>query len=101
MRTVEHLMSALHGLGITNLLVKTDDEVPALDGSALEFCRQICRSGDGRAAGRGRAGSGSRARSQVGNDGEFIRVEPADHLIVDYTLDYPHPIGAPAACISS
>ena len=33
-RTVEHLMSALHGFGITNLLVKTDDEVPALDGSA-------------------------------------------------------------------
>ena len=44
-RTVEHLMSALHGFGITNLLVKTDDEVPALDGSALEFCRQLGEAG--------------------------------------------------------
>ena len=38
-------MSALHGLGITNLLVKTDDEVPALDGSALEFCRHLPKPG--------------------------------------------------------
>ena len=44
-RTVEHLMSALHGMGITNLLIKTDDEVPALDGSAIEFCRQIAEVG--------------------------------------------------------
>ena len=38
-------MSALHGLGVTNLIVKTDDEVPALDGSALEFCRQLREAG--------------------------------------------------------
>jgi UDP-3-O-[3-hydroxymyristoyl] N-acetylglucosamine deacetylase len=44
-RTVEHLMSALHAFGITNLLVKTDEEVPALDGSALEFCRHIYAAG--------------------------------------------------------
>ena len=44
-RTVEHLMSALHGMGISNLLIKTDDEVPALDGSAIEFCRQISEVG--------------------------------------------------------
>ncbi len=44
-RTVEHLMSALHGFGITNLLVKTHGEVPALDGSALEFCRLLADAG--------------------------------------------------------
>ena len=38
-------MSALHAFGITNLLVKTDDEVPALDGSALEFCKQLGEAG--------------------------------------------------------
>ena len=31
--------------GITNLLIKTDDEVPALDGSAIEFCRQLAEAG--------------------------------------------------------
>ena len=33
-RTVEHLLSALHAAGITNLLVKVHGEVPVLDGSA-------------------------------------------------------------------
>ena len=34
--TVEHLMSALAGLGVTNLLVEIDGpEIPALDGSAF------------------------------------------------------------------
>ncbi|MBV8356549.1 MAG: UDP-3-O-acyl-N-acetylglucosamine deacetylase, partial [Deltaproteobacteria bacterium] len=40
-RTVEHLLSALHGLGISNLRIQTGDEVPSLDGSALEFCKQL------------------------------------------------------------
>jgi UDP-3-O-[3-hydroxymyristoyl] N-acetylglucosamine deacetylase len=91
-RTVEHLMSALHGLGITNLLVKTDDEVPALDGSALEFCKQL------RAAGLQDQTSTADPLSvthpiQIGTGNEFIRIEPAARLIIDYTLDYPHPIG--------
>ncbi len=44
-RTVEHLTSTLHGFGITNLIVKTDDEVPALDGSAVEFCKNLRENG--------------------------------------------------------
>ncbi|HVA41262.1 MAG TPA: UDP-3-O-acyl-N-acetylglucosamine deacetylase [Candidatus Binataceae bacterium] len=91
-RTVEHLMSALHGMGISNLLIKTDDEVPALDGSAIEFCRQISEAGveDQQAA----VEPVKVARTiAVGNNGESIRVEPADHLIIDYTLEYPPPIG--------
>ena len=91
-RTVEHLLSALHGLGITNLLVKTDDEVPALDGSALEYCKQLREAGI-----RDQLESvepiSVTNTIQVGTGDEFIRIEPADHLIVDYTLDYPHPIG--------
>jgi UDP-3-O-acyl-N-acetylglucosamine deacetylase len=30
---------------------------------------------------------------QVGHANEFIRVEPAERLIIDYTLEYPPPIG--------
>ena len=94
-RTVEHLLSALHAFGITNLLVKTDHEVPALDGSSLEFCKQI-----------GEAGITEqdatvepiriKKKIMIGEEGdgrEFIKAEPADHLIIDYTLDYPKPIG--------
>ncbi|MGA2410009.1 MAG: UDP-3-O-acyl-N-acetylglucosamine deacetylase, partial [Candidatus Binataceae bacterium] len=91
-RTVEHLMSALHGLGITNLIVKTDDEVPALDGSAIEFCRHLQEAGlqDQAAA---IAPIKITRRIQIGEGGEFIRIEPASHLIIDYKLDYPAPIG--------
>ena len=36
--TIEHLMSALRGLGIDNLLIEIDGkEVPAMDGSAMPF----------------------------------------------------------------
>lgn len=94
-RTIEHLMSALHAFGITNLIIKTDDEVPILDGSALEFCNQI------KAAGVAEQTAGAepikiREPIVIGDDragGEFMRAEPADRLSIAYTLDYPPPIG--------
>jgi UDP-3-O-[3-hydroxymyristoyl] N-acetylglucosamine deacetylase len=44
--TVEHLMAALSGLGVDNLLVLIDgDEVPILDGSAQEFVDAIDQVG--------------------------------------------------------
>ncbi|MGC1340979.1 MAG: UDP-3-O-acyl-N-acetylglucosamine deacetylase [Candidatus Binataceae bacterium] len=94
-RTVEHLMSALHAFGITNLLVKTDEEVPALDGSALEFCKHIEAAGVSDQAAVV-APIRINQRIVIGEEGagrEFIVVEPADHLIIDYLLDYPKPIG--------
>jgi UDP-3-O-[3-hydroxymyristoyl] N-acetylglucosamine deacetylase len=92
-RTVEHLMSALHGMGISNLLIKTDDEVPALDGSAIEFCRQISDVGVEEQEAAVEPVRIERTIA-VRNNGESIRVEPAAHLIIDYTLEYPRPIGS-------
>ena len=44
--TIEHLMSALSGLGITNLSIQiSSDEVPILDGSAKEFYEKILEIG--------------------------------------------------------
>jgi UDP-3-O-acyl N-acetylglucosamine deacetylase len=91
-RTVEHLMSAFHGLGITNVLVKTNDEVPALDGSAVEFCQHLHQAGISDQAARIEPIVVSRI-VEAGGDSEFIRIAPADRLIIDYTLDYPAPIG--------
>ena len=43
--TIEHLMGALFGLGIDNLLIEIDnEEVPILDGSAKEFIKKILTS---------------------------------------------------------
>ena len=40
--TIEHLMGALFGLGIDNVLIEIDnEEVPILDGSAKEFVEKI------------------------------------------------------------
>ena len=44
--TIEHLMGALSGLGIDNVLVEIDnEEVPILDGSAKIFVEKIISSG--------------------------------------------------------
>tara|TARA_B100001093_G_scaffold86735_2_gene78542 strand:+ start:924 stop:1844 length:921 start_codon:yes stop_codon:yes gene_type:complete len=44
--TIEHLMGALFGMGIDNVLIEIDnEEVPILDGSAKEFIREIMSSG--------------------------------------------------------
>ncbi|MGH7880737.1 MAG: UDP-3-O-acyl-N-acetylglucosamine deacetylase, partial [Candidatus Binataceae bacterium] len=91
-RTIEHLMSALHGLGVTNVLIKTDDELPALDGSAAEFCSQLRTAGlcdQAASVEPVRVG----APIQVGEGDEFIRLAPAERMIIDYPLDYPAPIG--------
>ena len=44
--TIEHLMGALYGLGIDNVLVEIDaQEVPILDGSAKKFVEKILQTG--------------------------------------------------------
>jgi UDP-3-O-[3-hydroxymyristoyl] N-acetylglucosamine deacetylase len=44
--TIEHLMGAIFGLGIDNLLIEIDsEEVPILDGSAKEFIRALMSVG--------------------------------------------------------
>jgi UDP-3-O-acyl N-acetylglucosamine deacetylase len=91
-RTVEHLLSALHGLGIGNLRIQAGDEVPSLDGSGLEFCQQLFQAGIEEQDGWVEPIAPSRAL-KVGDGGEFIRIEPAQRLIIDYTLEYPLPIG--------
>ncbi len=45
-RTIEHLMAALHGLGVDNLLVEVEgDELPMGDGSAWFFAQAILETG--------------------------------------------------------
>jgi UDP-3-O-[3-hydroxymyristoyl] N-acetylglucosamine deacetylase len=45
-QTIEHLMSALWGLGVDNVIVQIDaPEVPIVDGSALPFIEAIAQTG--------------------------------------------------------
>ncbi len=67
--TVEHLLASLHCYGITNALVKVQSEVPAMDGSALEFCKLIEQAGIEDQGGGDRADRhrGAAARGQRGS----------------------------------
>ncbi|NBB96886.1 MAG: UDP-3-O-[3-hydroxymyristoyl] N-acetylglucosamine deacetylase [Alphaproteobacteria bacterium] len=45
-RTIEHLLAALHGCGVHNALIDIDGpEVPILDGSAAPFVRRLLEAG--------------------------------------------------------
>src|SRR5882724_9174986 len=98
-RTVEHLLSAVHACGVGNLLIKVHGEIPVLDGSALEFCRLLEEVGltdqpepqrevviDRRyeVNGNGTGGNGG---------GKSLTIEPADGFSVSYLLRYPPPLG--------
>ena len=93
-KTVEHLLSALHGYGITNLLIKMQGEVPILDGSALEFCQLLDSAGIIEQDEEVEALSVDRTY-QVGDHsaGKFLRLEPSEQLEIDYCLEYPEPVG--------
>lgn len=91
-KTVEHLLSALHACGITNLLVKVHGEIPVLDGSAIEFCRTFEEIGIG-SQGESRKEAVIDREYVVGGDGRELKLEPYDGFAVSYRLSYPPPIG--------
>lgn len=93
--TVEHLLATLHCFGVTNALIKVQSEVPAMDGSALEFCKLIEQAGV-EDQGGGIEPLVITEPLRVGSadpDGEGISIEPAEGFSVHYTLEYPPPVG--------
>jgi UDP-3-O-[3-hydroxymyristoyl] N-acetylglucosamine deacetylase len=92
-RTVEHLLSALHAYGVANLLIKVHGEIPVLDGSALEFCRILEEVGVIEQDEPQKELVIDR-RYEVGGSGEkILAIEPADEFSVSYLLSYPAPVG--------
>jgi UDP-3-O-[3-hydroxymyristoyl] N-acetylglucosamine deacetylase len=92
-RTVEHLLSALHARGVGNLLIKVHGEIPVLDGSALEFCKVLEEVGVADQDAPRREVVIDRPYT-VANGGEkILTLEPADEFSVSYLLRYPPPVG--------
>ena len=94
-RTVEHLMAVLSMYGITNVLVKVDEEIPNVDGSARDFCDLIEEAGilEQRAATRVAV---VKPKIGVGNEDRLekhIYAEPFDGFEISMRVDYPPPIG--------
>ena len=93
-RTVEHLLSACHMYGITNLLVKVSEEVPILDGSAIEICNKIDEAGIvTQAMGIQPLVIPERVELRGLKDGKYIVAEPSDSFAIDYHLEQVKPIG--------
>jgi UDP-3-O-[3-hydroxymyristoyl] N-acetylglucosamine deacetylase len=92
-RTVEHLLSTLHALGITNLLIKVHGEIPVLDGSALSFCERLAEIGIEDQGVARKELVVDRRYEVAGEGGKSLVVEPADVLSVSYRLRYPPPVG--------
>lgn len=91
-RTVEHLLAALYGLGICNVLIEIEgDEIPALDGSAWVFVKGILE--------KGVEDQGLPCRVlkvphllEVSSNGSWMKVEPSDRLLITYEIEYSHPV---------
>ncbi len=93
--TIEHLMAVFHAYHISNLLIKINDEVPIIDGSAIEFCRLIEDAGI-EEQDIPEEDIIIKEKYQIGktsSESSFISIEPAEKFSVKYTLCYPKPVG--------
>lgn len=94
-RTIEHLLAAAAGLGITNLVVEVaGEELPVLDGSAGPYCLLLQRAG---------------IEEQpavahplilphplwVGHEGASVFIVPAAVLRITYAVPLDHPVLGP------
>ena len=93
--TVEHLMSALAGLGIDNLHIDLSaEEVPIMDGSAATFVYLL------RSAGLEEQDALKRflrvlkpieVREGEGDDAKWARLEPHEGFSLAFSIDFKHP----------
>ena len=91
--TIEHLMSALMGLGVDNVFVEVDGpEVPIMDGSAWPFVEAIQSVGVATLSAKRRFIKILKA-VRVEHDRSFCELRPADQgFSLDVEIDYALPI---------
>jgi UDP-3-O-[3-hydroxymyristoyl] N-acetylglucosamine deacetylase len=90
--TVEHLMSALAGLGVDNLYVDLDAaELPILDGSAGPFVMLLQQAGLEQQAAPKRF-LRVKKRVEVTEGDKWARLEPYDGLRLSFSISFDHPV---------
>ena len=91
--TTEHLLSALLGSGVDNVLIELDNlELPILDGSALPYTQAFHAVGL-KTQRRRREYLRILKSVEVREGDKFIGVYPGDGYSVSYKIDFPAPIG--------
>jgi UDP-3-O-[3-hydroxymyristoyl] N-acetylglucosamine deacetylase len=96
--TTEHLLSAIHGLGLTNVRITVGDNgrLPFFDGSAHELCGAILDAGiKAQDPFRRRHLHCQRYQRLEGASGSFIELRPptTPTMKVTATIEFPPPIG--------
>jgi UDP-3-O-[3-hydroxymyristoyl] N-acetylglucosamine deacetylase len=90
--TVEHLMSALAGLGIDNIVIDlTGPEVPILDGSAAPFVFLLQSAGIEELNAPKQFIRITRP-IEVKDGDKWARLTPYDGFRIDFTIDFDHPV---------
>ncbi len=96
--TIEHLMSALAGLGIDNLYVDLSaSEVPIMDGSSGPFVFLV------QSAGIAEQSAAKRfirvlKTVEVRDGDKWVRFEPFEGFKVNFTIDFDHPVIRSHSC---
>jgi UDP-3-O-[3-hydroxymyristoyl] N-acetylglucosamine deacetylase len=90
--TVEHLMSALGGLGVDNAFVDLDaPELPIMDGSASPFVLLIQQAGIEEQAAPKRFFRIKR-RVEVRDGDKWARLDPFDGYRLSFSIEFRHPV---------
>jgi len=96
--TIEHLMSALAGLGIDNLYVDLSaPEVPIMDGSSGPFAFLIQSAGIAEQSAPKRFVR-IKKTVEVREDDKWVRFEPFEGFRVHFTIDFDHPVIRSHSC---
>ena len=90
--TVEHLMSALGGLGVDNVYVDLDaDEVPIMDGSASPFVLLIQQAGIAEQPAPKRFLRVKRT-VEVRDGDKWARLDPYEGYKLSFSIEFKHPV---------
>lgn len=90
--TVEHVLSALRGCGVTNAIVAMDNlETPILDGSARGFIEAIDRAGI-KPLRKAQKFLKIKREFQLMDGKKKISISPANEFCLIYDIDFTHPL---------
>lgn len=94
-RTVEHLLAAVHAFGITNLTIKVDEEIPNIDGSAIDFANIIKEAGisEQREKIAEIVIDEEMVFGTVDDNEQYMVMSPFDGFEISLRIDFDQPIG--------
>ncbi len=96
--TVEHVLAALHGMGIDNCRVEVDGpEIPIVDGSAAPFVCLVKEAGT-QALRAGKRYLVVEQPVEIRDGDKVVRLEPCEGFVVEFTADFDHPLVTNQSC---